>query len=215
MPDRFLVVGSGRCGTKYLSELLTAAGVPCGHERVYNPHNAGVWPADLQADSSWMAVPHLPAAGLPVVLLVRHPLAVVRSWVEIGFFSHHDAANPTHGPLRAFAPHVYTYETPANRALAMWLALNRAALARAEAVLRLEHFNASQLARLLRWAGVSDAGALAAFRRVGRTNRHESMRQRVRVSHEPQWSAYDTHLSTQAARLAVLLGYDPEEVPGG
>jgi hypothetical protein len=214
-PDRFVATGSGRCGTKLLSELLTAAGVRCGHERVFGPCGVQPW-GDLQADSSWMAATMLDAVDVPVVLLVRHPLAVVRSWVEIGFFSQHDAANPTHEPLRQFAPGVYDdHASPADRALEMWCRLNAAVLPRAEMVLRLEHLDADQLARLLRWAGADPAPAGAAYWRIGRVNRHEGMRQRVGISHQPTWSVHQEDLADEARRLARLLGYDPEVIPGG
>lgn len=211
---RFAVTGSGRCGTRYMSKLLTAAGVPCGHEEAFGIHGAGLWTLDRQADSSWMAATMLDQVDVPVVLLVRHPLAVVRSWVEIGFFSH-DHDNPTHTPLLTFAPGVYAYDSPADRALAMWCALNAAALPRAELLLRLELLDAAQLGRLLQWAGADPAKAGAAFRKTGRTNRHEGMRAKVRIRHEPTWGAHHPELAHEAQELARLLGYDPEVISGG
>lgn len=212
---RVVVTGSGRCGTKYISQLLTAAGVRCGHEQVWNATKAGHWPADLEADSSWMAAAQLDTVDVPVVLLVRHPLAVVKSFVEIGFHSRHDRANPTHKPLQRFAPWVYGYESAADRSLAAWLALNEAALTRAEVLLRLERLDAGQLARLLQWAGADPELASTAFRRTGPTNRHDTMRQKTKIRHEPSWRVHDGDLTVRARRLARLLGYDPEVIPGG
>lgn len=214
MTDRFVVTGCGRSGTRYMSELLTAAGVPCGHEQAYNADGAGLWALGRQADSSWMAATMLDWVDVPVVLLVRHPLAVVRSWVEIGFFGR-DRSNPTHQPLRAFASHVYDYEAPADRALAMWLTLTEATLARADLVVRLEWIDAGQLARLLRWAGADPSRADTAFRKTGRTNRHENMRRATGIRHEPTWMAHDGDLTVRARQMARCLGYDPDEVPGG
>lgn len=209
---RFVITGSGRCGTKYLSTLLMAAGVPCGHEQVYNADGAGPWPPGLRADSSWMAVPHLP---LPhsVVLLVRHPLAVVRSWVEIGFFSSHDAGNPTHGPLRGFAPQVYDEATPADRALSMWLHLNRAALPHAEMVAHLDR--AESLRHLLSWTGVRRPAAARALAYTPRINRHTAMKAQVGVRHTPDWAVHRPDLADAARRLAADLDIDPEGVPDG
>lgn len=214
MADRFVVTGSGRCGTRYASELLTAAGVPCGHEVAHSHVHRGQWPDGMMADSSWMAATMLDVVTAPVVLLARHPLAVVRSFVEIGFFSHHDAGNPTHQPLRMFAPHVYDHQEPADRALAWWLTANEAALPRAEVLLRLEMLDAGQLGRLLRWAGADPEPASTAFRRTGRTNRHEVMRARTRIKHEPRWR-HSGDLALRARRLARLIGYDPDVVPDG
>lgn len=207
-----MVTGSGRCGTRYLADLLTAAGVPCGHELVWNERGVPAWPKRLVADSSWMAATQLGRIDLPVVLLVRHPLAVVRSWVEIGFFTV-DESNPTHGPLRAFAPRAYEYERPHDRALAMWLALNQAVLPYAELVLRLERLDAAQLGRLLRWCG-GDPGHAEVFAEVPRANRHQEMRDLTGVLHVPSWDAHDRALVAPAQALARLLGYDPWEAPG-
>lgn len=33
---RFVVVGTGRCGTGYLAKVLTKLGIPCGHEAIFN-----------------------------------------------------------------------------------------------------------------------------------------------------------------------------------
>jgi len=92
-PQRLLVTGCARSGTGYLAALLTELGLECGHERVFAPRTvrgaAPIWPEDVRAESSWLAAPflaHLPK-GTAVVQLVRHPLAVMRSNLRIGFFS--------------------------------------------------------------------------------------------------------------------------------
>jgi hypothetical protein len=165
-----------------------------------------------------MAATMLDRVDVPVVLLVRHPLAVVKSWVEIGFFSPVDAANRTHEPLRRFAPHVYRYGHPRDRALAMWTELTKAALARAELILRVEHLDAAHLARLLRWAGTSDRHAEQALATTPAVNRHERMRAKTGITHHPRWSHHDPvdpALVIAARRLARQLGYDPDQVPGG
>lgn len=81
-----LVVGSGRSGTGYVARTLTAAGFPCSHEGRWSP--AGV--VDPRpAESSWLAVPHLDEVPdeVPVVLVWRDPVAVVRSFVGLRFWS--------------------------------------------------------------------------------------------------------------------------------
>lgn len=35
---KYLVTGTGRCGTVYLARLLTSLGVPCGHESIFDYH---------------------------------------------------------------------------------------------------------------------------------------------------------------------------------
>lgn len=208
MPDRFVVTGSGRCGTTWMSRALTRAGLPCGHEEAYNPWHTGVWPDHLAADSSWVAACKMDQVTEPMALLVRHPLAVVRSLVEIGFFTW-DMDNPFHGPLQRAYPFVYDWTTPQDRALEMWTTLNHAALSRAEMVLRFEHVRSDPAAfgRFLAWAGGDPACAGEALTEPP-CNRHEESRERTGVTYTPNWEAHDPHLAGRAVRLAVILGYE-------
>lgn len=83
MHPRFVIVGTGRSGSGYISRVLTAAGIRCGHEEWWNPTN--VRTPDLVGDSSWCAVPALPAIvdrGVIVLHQVRHPLKVVSSFAK-------------------------------------------------------------------------------------------------------------------------------------
>lgn len=80
---KFVVTGTGRCGTGYMSKILTEAGLPCGHEAIYNFN--GVNESNyLIGDSSWMAVPHLSklaGTNTKVIHIYRNPLKVFRSWL--------------------------------------------------------------------------------------------------------------------------------------
>jgi hypothetical protein len=97
---RGIVVGTGRSGTGYVHKVLCEAGVHCGHEQVFTP-NGAVNPAPLEMDSSWMAVPYLSAhPGTPVILVHRHPLAVISSFLGIGFFD--DDGQTEHSQYRKF-----------------------------------------------------------------------------------------------------------------
>lgn len=215
MADQFVITGSGRCGTTWISRALTRVGVPTGHEAVFNPWSPQ-WPDYLQGDSSWVAACELDrvdALGVPVALLVRHPLQVVRSLVEIGFFDW-DTGNDYHRPLREAFPEVYDWGTPQDRALEMWLALNSAALTRAELVLRFELVRAdpARFARLLRWIGVEGAdGRARAALTEPPCNRHEESRERTGVAWESTWEAHDLDLTSRAQGLARILGYRDEE----
>jgi hypothetical protein len=104
---RYLVTGTGRCGTVYLSHLLTSVGISCGHESVFNVHglipalrkltgldkchnsfcsNESEYPKvieNLQAESSYMAAPYLSTGlfhGGRVIHLVRNPIQVITSF---------------------------------------------------------------------------------------------------------------------------------------
>lgn len=88
MPRRFLITGCGRSGTLYTSQLLTAAGVACGHEsacRVSGFKGMG----DLVGEASWYAAAYLEDLPDDVVVIhqVRQPLAVASSWYRIRLFA--------------------------------------------------------------------------------------------------------------------------------
>jgi hypothetical protein len=79
----FIIVGTGRCGTGYMSRLVTSAGKSCGHESIFNPEFKGsLYKTYLAGDSSWLAVPylHLVADTTKIIHIVRNPLNVFRSW---------------------------------------------------------------------------------------------------------------------------------------
>lgn len=100
-----LVTGTGRCGTGYISRVLTSAGVKCSHEglfrtdspeetlrRVIERHENAWW--DWEAESSWLAAPHLEMPELdPVVVvhLVREPKKVIDSQMRIKAFEQPDS----------------------------------------------------------------------------------------------------------------------------
>lgn len=90
----FIVTGSGRCGTGYAAQLLSALGYHCGHEVAFDWQTiaANTWsiPFALRGcDSSWLAMPLIARLPQDAVVLhqVRNPLKVVRSLMGISFMS--------------------------------------------------------------------------------------------------------------------------------
>ena len=105
---KYIVTGTGRCGTVYMARVLTSLGVPCGHESIFNQAKPGViekrvfgerkptmskcagnhgWVHlnDIVADSSYMALPYLNKFNLqdvPVIHVVRNPLSVISSFIK-------------------------------------------------------------------------------------------------------------------------------------
>ena len=89
---RFVVVGTGRCGTTWLSDVFTAAGIQTGHEHMFKPdgYKDRWWYQDKEGDSQYFhgdvslyALPVL-ERGLGhfdgvVVHLVRNPLDCIGS----------------------------------------------------------------------------------------------------------------------------------------
>ncbi len=94
----FAVIGTGRSGTGYFSELCRANGIYCSHEGYYttegpklrNPRRRFT----ATGDCSWMAVPYLPDEDVRVAHQLRHPEKVIGSFFNIGFF------DPAHSTRR-------------------------------------------------------------------------------------------------------------------
>jgi hypothetical protein len=115
---KYLVTGTGRCGTLFFANLLTSMGFPCTHEAVFTtgalekarrvlsgetPHESseisrgfllaeGVSPV---AESSYMAAPFLKVVDAQVIHVVRNPVKVVSSFIGFEYFLDKE---PTHLP---------------------------------------------------------------------------------------------------------------------
>lgn len=141
---KLLVTGTGRCGTGFMAKVLSEAGFPCTHEGVYRFHGPVV-DSYPPAESSWMAVPYLDRVSAPVVLVFRHPAAVVRSLLGTKFFE-------TPGPYRDFA---FQHEpdlaqmTYINAAWTWWLRWNLRALPHATAVVEVDNVDWGRIAPLI------------------------------------------------------------------
>lgn len=83
---RFVITGTGRCGTKYISRLLTAAGVKTGHEQWWNPLDNKA--SRLVGDASWCAAFNLDAYEGHVFHQVRDTIKVVESMVAVEVAPH-------------------------------------------------------------------------------------------------------------------------------
>ena len=104
---RLVVTGCGASGTGWAARALTLAGLPCGHEAVYQ--NVGVQPARFEAESSWCAIPYL-VDHSRVVRLVRNPLHVVRSALRLSggeFLADHPTDPRSTEFVRRHAPHLF------------------------------------------------------------------------------------------------------------
>lgn len=74
---RFVIAGTGRSGSGYIAQVLTAAGVRCGHENWWSLHTQ--WTPGLVGDSSWLATPVLGSYSGRIYHQIRHPLRCVSS----------------------------------------------------------------------------------------------------------------------------------------
>ena len=82
------IVGTGRSGTGFISEALSAIGVRCGHEQWWNVHGAHA--PGLLADASWIATNYLDDYTGKVWHQVRDPLLVIESMVGNELFAPDD-----------------------------------------------------------------------------------------------------------------------------
>jgi hypothetical protein len=139
---RFVVISTGRAGSGFVAALLTACGVPCGHEAFFTP--SGLQPRfrwHLRGDSSWLAVPALEewnGAKPLVVHQVRDPREVVKSLVGIGLFR-----RDNDNPFAQFARRHFSVSGDEVRdAMRWWVAWNRRCAALAHFSYRLEEIGA-------------------------------------------------------------------------
>ena len=74
----FVICGSGRSGTTYISHVLQKVHIRCGHEEWFTPflHRRVV---GIDGDSSWMATPVLEYYPGKIFAQARHPLKVIGS----------------------------------------------------------------------------------------------------------------------------------------
>lgn len=124
---KYIVTGTGRCGTLFMANLLTSMGVPCSHEAIFTPHgidkarrvirkeepavssrisrgeNLSDYEMDIVADSSYMAAPFLKEFEAKVIHVVRNPLRVVASMMGDSF---KNFLNPYPTDLKEFPDHL-------------------------------------------------------------------------------------------------------------
>lgn len=205
-----MVTGTGRCGTRYASHVLRAAGVECGHEDVFtfptvNKGRAPEWGA-LDADVSWLAVPHLPRLDARTVLLVRHPLDVVHSMLALGWFADGQRLLVSRAVER-HRPEVLAETTRADRCLALWLHWNLAALPYAYDVVRFEDMVDDPRA-LLAPACVTGRPTAAALAEIlADPERVNSKDDKKTPTARPTWDDFRGPLALAAIRVAGMFGY--------
>jgi hypothetical protein len=122
---KLLITGTGRCGTRFMADWLTASGTPCGHEKAFG--YAGYTTGPEIADASWLAVPYLGLVpdSVRIIHLVRNPLHVVRSFLgtnHFGPFTRKHLVRPWH---RYMSLHFgYNGAEPVQQAMKYWVKWN-------------------------------------------------------------------------------------------
>ena len=84
---KYLISGTPRSGTGFMSQLMSSAGIPIGHEMFFGMPGHGYYPINAQGDSSWMAVPFIQNFDAIVIHIVRNPLDNIASLIHRNTFS--------------------------------------------------------------------------------------------------------------------------------
>lgn len=213
MSLRYLVAGTGRSGTAFISRALTLAGGRCGHESVLNHDRAGsrrrlrTNPEDLLGDSSLAAFAYLlepELAEVPVLHLLRNPVDVVASWAATGILD--DDSTPYGRFIRSELPDVKAGADSIARAVLYVNAATTAVTVRARGpyrTVRIEDLTAELLRELLPWLGTPappPAHLDQWLLELGRPN----------ASTHPPLELEDLHPGLRGilTELAVRYGYD-------
>lgn len=118
MKLKYVISGTGRCGTLFAAKILTDLGIPCGHEAIFDTNGidgaikrlkgelpiscsnisakSGNWIkySEIIADSSYMSAPFLDRFDADIIHIVRNPIEVISSFViSFHYFSSHDPGN--------------------------------------------------------------------------------------------------------------------------
>lgn len=203
---RLVIAAMGRSGTGYMAQLLTAAGAPCTHEKVFAAGNQ----VDLGAserDSSGFAVPWLgklhPTTA--VVHVVRHPLDWMTSWQRKRY------AGPY---LRSYLSFDYTRlytESPERAVMQAWVEWNLNIEKYADLRVRVEEISAQQLQQISELGGATvtpDSCALALADTPHNVNTMDGENcTKVTVADLPSCKESDRFLA-----LASRYGYRGEEL---
>jgi hypothetical protein len=80
-PD-FVVSGTGRSGTVYISWLLNELGIPTRHEYFFGPHGYSKR-IGVKGEVSWMAAPFLGNFRGSILHQTRHPVKTINSFVSV------------------------------------------------------------------------------------------------------------------------------------
>lgn len=185
---------------------MDRAGIPTCHEQHYigSEFVDGVprpWDRREWGEWSAQAVPHLRSIGADVVLhQVRHPLAVIASYLRFGLFSHPGWFG---AQGRAIFDHFAATGSPLLDAVRFYVEWNRRCAAHADLWWRVENVDATVLRRIGDVVGADvDVDAALAVPAGANTRGPTST---VRWSDLP-----DDAATTELIEMARSYGYDPE-----
>jgi len=141
-PPGFAIIGTGRCGTKYVSELLKASSINCGHEDWWGFKRRKL--PGLAGDSSWVALPDIERKKWsgPVIHIIRHPLLVVRSMVAVDMFNPERKGKAAYNFIAKHQPDVVGLDV-IDAAVEFWVKWNERCAVVADLTLPINHVDTS------------------------------------------------------------------------
>lgn len=180
--NRFVITGTGRCGTEYLSFLLRLSHIKCGHQDVFRHENtlSGEWDwKDYEGDSSFEAVPMLhkiKEEGTKIIHVIRNEDDVVSSWVSLGVFRDdmEQRYNDFYRVLQDFDSVVMKKMTPENRCRLFYRSWNDYAAEYADHTIQIEEFQPVDIFVILdRLDAYNEATAKALKQNVNNRKLHD------------------------------------------
>lgn len=86
--NKFLITGTGRCGTTYCAEILKSCGINCGHQSVFRHETLYNYDfGDYEGDSSYEAIPILhKLKNITIIHIHRDKELVINSYLRSGVF---------------------------------------------------------------------------------------------------------------------------------
>lgn len=188
---RFLVMGSGRSGSGYISGVLRRAGVNCGHEEYWGLHKRKY---GLDGDSSWLGTFDRGFSGVRFAQF-RNPHSSVASIYSSEF----EGANEYQPYLMVRLQNVLLTGDREVDSIRIWLTFNRQAWAKSEFWWRVEDLDSGVLQEIGRRTGLEVSRAAEAI-----TEMPKDFNSRPRKQFE--WP--DCKESEDAVALGKKMGYD-------
>jgi hypothetical protein len=201
-----LVTGCGRSGTGFAAKVFEAAGIPSSHEIYFNP-NHRQWPSEWSGvESSWLAAPFI--QQLPdhvhVVHQVRHPLAVIRSFMGFEFFRPDLHSKYVTFAYR-YAPAIQDWDEQIDKCMQYWISWNELVEKHKVPRHRLEDLGPERLQTMAHAGGLSVTREQMqkATLKVGKTYNH-----RARDASVTAKRLLERPLGPKLQDLAKKYGYD-------
>jgi hypothetical protein len=149
MSLKYVITGTGGCGTAWLTNVFNNAGYQAGHERIFNALDIkkNLVPK-IDIEISYAAAPHLGGldgiidGNTKVIHLVRNPYEVVRTWIAKSGrrnYFHGKGAHPEF--VRKYLPDIADIESPVDAGIYYYIGWNKLVDPYRDELVRLEEIS--------------------------------------------------------------------------